>query len=371
VDTEVSDLLDGLEGEEREARAKLLDKLSQDGFSPAELRAAVAEDRLALLGVEQVLGACYTAQEVSSRTGLPVEVLLRLRRLLGLPEARAEDRVFGEEDIAMASATRRFIEAGMGEEAIADITRVLGESMARLAATTAGAFVETFLQAGDTEYDVAVRFASLAGELAPQLHPILLAAYSAHLRDAVRRGMIGRAEREAGAVTDAQDLTVCFADLVGFTRMGAQVDAQELGGVAGRLAALASEVTEPPVRLIKTIGDAAMFVSPEPGPLVGVALALVEATRQAELPSLRAGIAFGPALQRAGDYYGHSVNLSSRVTGIARPESVLCTQEVRDAASEDYDWSFAGKHKLKGVGEVPLHRARLLGASGNGRRLKR
>jgi adenylate cyclase len=231
--------------------------------------------------------------------------------------------------------------------------------MGRLSATTASAFVETFLKPGDSEYDVATRFAELAEEMTPAVHPILVAAYNAHLRESVRRGMIGAAERRAGALAEAQDLCVCFADLVGFTRMGVQVEVQELGGVAGRLAELANDVTSGPVRLIKTIGDAAMFVSPEPAAMVGVALALGEAMAKAEMPSLRAGIAFGPALQRAGDYYGHSVNLASRVTGVARPDSVLCTQEVRDAAGDGYDWSFAGKHRLKGVGDaVPLHRAR-------------
>ena len=62
-----------------------------------------------------------------------------------------------------------------------------------------------------------------------------------------------------------------------------------------------------------------MFVSPEPAPLVAVALALVDAVAGRGLPSLRAGIAVGPALLRAGDFYGHSVNLASRVTGVARP----------------------------------------------------
>ena len=77
------------------------------------------------------------------------------------------------------------------------------------------------------------------------------------------------------------------------------------------------------------------------------------------MPALRAGVAWGPALQRAGDFYGHSVNLASRVTGIARPASVLCTRELRNAAAEQFDWSFAGRHRLKGIdGPVPLHRAR-------------
>ena len=51
----------------------------------------------------------------------------------------------------------------------------------------------------------------------------------------------------------------------------------------------------------------------------------IEAMIQSDMPSMRAGIAFGAALERSGDYYGHAVNLASRVTGVARPNSVLCT----------------------------------------------
>jgi adenylate cyclase len=132
--------------------------------------------------------------------------------------------------------------------------------------------------------------------------------------------------------------------------------------VASKLAELAHDVTEAPVRLVKTIGDAAMFVSPDPVALVAVALSLLEAVQAADMPSLRAGVASGPALQRAGDYYGHAVNLASRVTGVARAGSVLCTEEVHDAAPDQFDWSFARKHKLKGMSEqVPLYRARRLG----------
>jgi adenylate cyclase len=353
-------LLDGLEGDHRAAREQLLTRLAEGGFSLEELTDAVQENRLALLPVDRVLGGTHTAREIEQQTGLPAELMIRIRRLHGLPEPDPEARVFSDEDIEAARSTKLFLDAGFDEERIIEITRVLGEGMGRLAATITAAFVETFLKAGDTEEEVAQRFASLAGELTPALTPILVAGFKAHLRDSVQRGMLGRAELEAGDIAGAQEIAVCFADLVGFTRLGGQVEVRELGTVAGRLAQLAASVTQPPVRLIKTIGDAAMFVSPKAGPLVEVALALVEAFEQEELPSLRAGVACGPALIRAGDYYGNSVNLASRVTGIARPGSVLCTQEVHDAAPDDFEWSSAGRHKLKGVsGPTPLYRARL------------
>ncbi|MEA2211147.1 MAG: adenylate cyclase [Solirubrobacteraceae bacterium] len=359
MDFAAEGLLDDLEGEERQQRAQLLERLHDEGFSLDELRGAVAEHRLALLPVDRVLGGTHTAKEIEQETGLPAATMIRIRRLLGLPKPDPDDRVFSDEDIEAARSTKMFLDAGFDEERISEVTRVLGEAMGRLTATITAAFVETFLEPGDSEDAVALRFAGLAEQLTPATAPILTAGFKAHLRDSVQRGMLGREELEAGDLGGSQELAVCFADLVGFTRLGGQVEVRELGTVAGELARLAASLTEPPVRLIKTIGDAAMFVSPDPEPLISVALELVEAFEERELPSLRAGIAYGPALIRAGDYYGNSVNLASRVTGVARPGSVLCTKEVQDAAQDAFAWSSAGKHKLKGVaGPTPLFRAR-------------
>ncbi|MEO6857479.1 MAG: adenylate cyclase regulatory domain-containing protein, partial [Solirubrobacteraceae bacterium] len=317
--------------------------------------------RLALLPVDRVLEGTYTAEEIEERTGLPVSTMLRIRRLQGLPRPDPDDRVFSDEDVEAARSTKMFLDAGFDEERIVEITRVLGEGMGRLAATITASFVETFLEAGDSENDVALRFATLAEQLTPATAPILVAGFKAHLRDSVRRGMLSRDDLEAGDLAGSQDLAVCFADLVGFTRLGGQVEVRELGTVAGELARQAASLTEPPVRLIKTIGDAAMFVSPDAASLIGVALDLVEFFEDQELPSLRAGIAFGPAFVRAGDYYGNSVNLASRVTGVARPGTVLCTEEIHDAAADAFVWSSAGRHKLKGVtGATPLFRPRSL-----------
>jgi adenylate cyclase len=351
--------LAGLDSAAREQRRKLLELLAREGFSEDELRVAIAENRLALLPVDRVLGAIYTAREIEERTGVPARLLVRIRHLGGLPEPGLDERVFSEEDIDAARATKLFLDSGIAEESINETTAVLGEGMARLAATITAQFLQTFLHAGDSEQEVAERFAALAQQLTPAFAPVLMAAFTAQLRASVARGVIGRAELATGERAAEQVLAVCFVDVVGFTRLGGQLEVLELGTIAGRLARLAATAAQPPVRLIKTIGDAAMFVSPDPGALVAVALGLLAHGDDQELPSLRAGIAFGPAVERAGDYYGNTVNLASRVTGLARPASVLCTREIRDACPDAFEWSVAGRHRLKGIARpLLLYRAR-------------
>ncbi|MFL5822417.1 MAG: adenylate cyclase regulatory domain-containing protein [Solirubrobacteraceae bacterium] len=366
MDFAAAGLLDDVDGDDRAARIRLLESLSEQGFELDELKAAAADNRLALLPVERVLAGRFTAEEVEEQTGLPAQTILNVRRALGLADARPDEKIFSDADLDAARSIKTFIEAGFSDEAIADITRVLGEGMARLSAASGQAFAQTFLKPGESEDVVARRFAEMAENMTEALEPVLAAAFRAHALDNVRRAMISQAEMAAGQVADEQETSVCFADLVGFTRLGSRVETHALGDVIGTFAKLAAGAAEPPVRLVKTIGDAAMLVSREPGPLVEAALSLIETGEAEELPAVRAGIAWGGAIPRSGDLYGHAVNLASRVTGIARPGSVLCTKEVRDAAP-DFDWSFAGTHRLKGIdGSLPLYRAHRGGQASDG-----
>jgi len=187
----------------------------------------------------------------------------------------------------------------------------------------------------------------------------------------VRTEAISAAERLEGSLPGARQVSVAFADLVGFTRLGEEVAPDELSRVADRLAELTGDTLRGDVRLVKTIGDAAMLTAPEPGELLDVVLDLVAAAdgEGEDFPQLRAGVASGEALSRAGDWYGRPVNLASRLTAIARPGSVLATREVRDAVRDEYQWSATGRRKIKGVdGQLTLYRARRPEPDGDGAR---
>jgi adenylate cyclase len=178
------------------------------------------------------------------------------------------------------------------------------------------------------------------------------------------------AERRDGSLPGAREIAVGFADLVGFTRLGEDVPPEELGAVASRMEDLASDVLTSPVRIVKTIGDAVMYVSEDPAALLSgsVDLSLAADAQGEDFPQLRIGVAAGQAVTREGDWFGRPVNLASRITGIARPSSVVVNEPVKDAVPDDaFRFSFIGARKIKGVpGSTALFRARKLTDGGNG-----
>ena len=256
---------------------------------------------------------------------------------------------------------KAFLDAGLPEDGLLQVARTIGLGTARIAEANRELVVRALMQPGDTERDLALRFADAAEQMMPLFEPTLTYALRAHMLEQTRRDVIGAADLASGEIRGTADLTVCFADLVEFTRLGEEIAPEELGTVAGRFEEMASAVAKPPVRLVKMIGDAAMLVSAEPEPVMGAALGLIEAAEDEgeEFPFLRAGLARGPTIVQSGDYYGRGVNLASRITGVARPGSVLVDEATKDSVPEGFTYSFAGERRLKGIdSRVKLFRAR-------------
>jgi len=364
IDFEAEGLLDELEGEAREARLQLLERLADEGVSLGELREAVEAARLTLLPAERALagdGPRYTGHEIAELSGLDVETLQRASAALGIPNPDPDERTLTEADLEAAQRTKAFHDAGLPEEGMLQVARTVGMGTARIAEANRELIVRTLMQPGDTEHDLALRFAAAAEHMMPLIEPMLAYALRAHMLEQVRRDVIGTADLESGEIRGTADLAVGFADLVEFTRLGEEIAPEELGSVAGRFEEMAAAVAELPVRLVKMIGDAAMFVSSEAETLLDASLRLIEAAEGEgeEFPVLRAGLAFGPTLTQTGDYYGRSVNLASRITGIARPGSVLVDAAAKDAAGESFSYSFAGERRVKGIDSgVKLFRVR-------------
>ena len=357
-------LLDGLEGSARAERAELIEWLLEQGITADEIRAAPVPMLVASRRLMGDDGDYVSTREISEGAGIDLDLLQRVQRAIGLvrvddPDAAAHLRADG----TAAAHAKDFLELGIHPDQVVQVVRVLAEGLSRAAEVMRYTALSTILQPGATELETAKRSLALTSRIAPLLGPMIEDMLLMQLRHMMETEAVNASERAAGApLPGARHITVAFADLVGFTRLGEEVPAEELGQLANRLADLARDVAAPPVRFIKTIGDAVMFVCTDPVPLLDAVLKLVEITDgDNDFPRLRAGIASGSAVSRAGDWFGSPVNTASRVTAAARPGTVLAAESARDELGDaaGFSWSFAGGRRLKGIkGEVKLFRAR-------------
>ena len=159
---------------------------------------------------------------------------------------------------------------------------MLGQGMARYAEATRALVARTFIEPGLDEYELAHRYRTVAEQLMPLAGPWLEHVFALHLQQVLRSDALTQEQRRAGQLDDTQQAVIAFADLVGFTELGESVPVEELGSVAGRLSRLAGDALEPPVKLVKLIGDAVMLVSPEPEPMLDVTLRLVDLAAEDE-----------------------------------------------------------------------------------------
>ncbi len=265
IDFEAEGLLDGLEGDARRDRLILLEQLAGEGVTLEELREAVDAGRLTLLPVERRIagdGPRYSPREIAELSGADLELLQRASAALGLPYPDPDERILTDSDLEAARRTKAFYDAGLPEDGILQVARTIGMATARIAEGNRELMIRTLMQPGDTERDLALRFADAAEHMLPVFEPTLLYALRAHTLEQIRRDVIGAADLVSGEIRGSVDRAVCFADLVEFTRLGEEIAPEELGSVAGRFEEMATAVAEPPVRLVKMIGDAAMLVSP-------------------------------------------------------------------------------------------------------------
>lgn len=343
-------------------RAELVNYLLAQGISVEEINASRT---LTLLPARRLLGhdgTYVSARQIADAAGLDLDLLMRFQRAVGLPHVDDPDAaVFMRADGEFALHIRRFLDLGIDSGKLLNVVRLLAEGLSRAAEMMRVSLAATVMHPGVTEREMAADATAVVENLAPSLGPMIQDMLMLQLRHAVETEAFNAAERAAGAaMPGARTVAVGFADLVGFTRLGEELPPEELEIVADRLADLARETVTAPVRLIKTIGDAVMLVSPDPAALLEAMLnlvAMVEA--DPTLPQVRAGVAYGSAVSRAGDWFGRPVNTASRVTALARPGTVLATEAAQAAVGDDrLGWSYVGGRRIRGIpDDVRLYRA--------------
>jgi adenylate cyclase len=273
----------------------------------------------------------YTRTEVAERSGVPLERATALWRALGFATAADGDAVFTEGDIRALRIANDLIQAGIIEPGVAIASaRMIGQHMSRLAESQV--LMLRDVVAANPELADERQLARLVEHLAPDMEQLQDFVWRRHLAAYSVRNLVSPDED-----IDERRQVVGFADMVGFTSLTRRSTEAELVAVVDRFDALAAEVVaDNHGRIVKMLGDEVLFVADSPAEGAEIALALLERAEQDPgVPSLRAGLALGRVLNRFGDIYGSVVNIASRLTGIARPGTVLIDRELSEALADN------------------------------------
>ena len=282
-----------------------------------------------------------TFRQVSERTGIPLELLTVIREAIGMAEPSPDD-LLREDEMAIVP----FIELQLTEGSVPPRSSVSCASRA-----TARAGSPSRRPRGGTRRSsnprsrrgkgpTRSRCPSSRTASALSWTGSIMAMYHAQQARSCTANIIGGFEtllaREGIHSRLERMPAICFLDVTGYTRL-----TQELGDDA------AAEMVETLARIvrrssvqhggkpIKWLGDGVMFYFTDPGRAVRGALEMVDQRAAAGLPPAHVGLHAGPVLFQEGDYFGQTVNLTSRIADYARPDEVLVTQSHADVSQED------------------------------------
>ena len=312
-----------------------------------------------LLGGDRV----YSERELADRSGVPVEHVHDFWRYLGLPVADPEAKQYTDDDVeALERLATLAGPAGVSWRTAASLTRATGHSADRLALWHVEALVEDAATRFDLD-DVSARLFvldQLAG-LAPLIEAQLVHAWRRQLAAVAGRIGVEFAEAHAPDKVDRDALplarAVGFADMVSFTRLTAAMDYTELAGFVQRFENAARDVvTAEGGRVVKTIGDAVLFVADDAlaGARIATGLAAGGDVGGSVPVEVRVSVVWGRVLSRFGDVFGPPVNLAARLSAAAEPGTVLTdpSTAAQLSSEESIELTELLETELPGFGSV-------------------
>jgi len=288
----------------------------------------------ALLGKEPTL----TAAQVATRAGLPLPQARRLWRTLGFPE-RGDERAYNEDDVAAISAVAEVIQDGLLDFDLAlNVVRGAGLSMARLADWEVGAMIqrieEAFAESAGPGASATEATEWAVEKYGDRLEVVLLYAWRRHLAAAIARM---ESLRAIDADPHTTNLTVGFADIVGFTALSNELTREKIGDLVELFEARCGDVIAANGgRLIKSMGDAVLFVNDDALAAFETAEGIIKVVgRDKRMPDVRIGLATGSVVMRLGDVFGPPVNLAARLTAVARRNRMIIDHDTAERLPTD------------------------------------
>lgn len=334
-------------------RLRMLQWLSEQGFTVEQMRAAHDEDGLARMATDRYLrGDVITHDEALRIAGVDETTWHHLWIAAGLAPTDTVSTAAAELFGVFASARAMF-----SQDAALHFLRVIGSSVSRIAEAANALFlvdIEGPMVAHDFEPIELAQEMLRAVALLDQIDQPIAQLLRLHLQDSIQRYRTARTNAPGTLDTP---MAIGFVDLVGFTPLSREANPRELMQLVVDFEGQANDIVAAHGgRVVKFIGDEVMFTTVDPSASAQIVTRLYQDIRERTEVTPRGGLAYGPVLAHGGDYYGSTVNLASRVADVAVPWEVLVTDNFAAQLDDGFAVVPAGRRMLRGFDEpITLH----------------
>lgn len=165
-------------------------------------------------------------------------------------------------------------------------------------------------------------------------------------------GQCGRALAATFAPVPGDVVTIAFVDLVGYTSFASRVDDDEVRELIHAFHGLVREqIGRHGGFEVKQMGDGFMMAFSSPRRAVACAADIQRAAAPVSMLRVSAGLNSGDAIREGDDFFGHTVNMASRIADRAGPGQIFVSGSTRALAGNVDGSRFrdAGRRRLRDI----------------------
>ena len=326
-------------------------------------RATLAGHESLLLGESPTL----TLTELAQRAGTSVEVAQKFWRAMGFADVQPDEVRFTAQDVAALQDTVALLDetsdSSLASASVLELLRAQSYTMDRLVLWELETFVTDLSERLGLD-DTAARLVALdrIDGLVELLSRQLTYVWRRHMAS-----ILGRTDAEVstrGREDIGPDLyplirSLGFVDIVSFTQRAQGMSKAALTHMLEDFENTARDViTSRGARVVKTIGDAVMYISDDLLIAADVVTALVDELQKGpDAIRVRASLVEGRVISRSGDVFGPTVNLASRLVDAAEPGGIRLDEStamaiLRSPEAARYRVGQCHEVVAKGLGQI-------------------
>ena len=338
-----------------------------EGEVAAEVDSA---ERATLAGHESLLlgeSPSLTLTELAQRAGTSVEVAQKFWRAMGFADVQPDEVRFTDQDVAALQDTVALLDetsdSSLASASVLELLRAQSYTMDRLVLWELETFVTDLSERLGLD-DTAARLVALdrIDGLVELLSRQLTYVWRRHMAS-----ILGRTDAEVstrGREDTGPDLypllrSLSFVDIVSFTQRAQGMSKAALTHMLEDFENTARDViTSRGARVVKTIGDAVMYISDDLLIAADVVTALVDELQKGpDAIRVRASLVEGRVISRSGDVFGPTVNLASRLVDAAEPGGIRLDEStamaiLRSPEAARYRVGQCHEVVAKGLGQI-------------------